>query len=142
MLRSVRIDMVRLGVLGLFIHGAGLAAFLTASRYYSLPALKFAIIGITGGLCLLLLWKVIARYESFWPTVAGSAILATDYSIAFHILGFLGFRGLLRDASSAGYFVVIIEVTAYVFIIYLTISACLLFLRRTHNTRLPRILRS
>jgi hypothetical protein len=118
-------DIAKFGVLGVLIHGLGLWVFMIASKNAPALELKLSIIGITGVAAVVLLWFAIRKHGTIWSAIICSAILALDFELAFHLLGLLGFGGLLRDATSFEYALSLLKAIGAIFMIYLLPSLAL-----------------
>lgn len=108
------------GILGLFVQGMGLAAFVVASRSSVANFGKPAIIAITGIAVCTLLWEGVRRSKGFLAVCSLPLMLAIGYGIAFYLVGFFGFSGLLRGAGGASfdYLLSFLQVVGFLFFLY------------------------
>jgi FtsH-binding integral membrane protein len=108
------------GILGLLIQGAGLAAFMLVSRSSIADFGKPAIMVITGLAICTLLWEGVRRSKGILAVCLLPFTLAVGYTLAFHLLGVLGFPGLLSDAwpPSLDFFLSVLRVTGNLLVLY------------------------
>ena len=108
------------GILGLLVQGAGLAAFMLASRSSTAGFGKPAIIVITGLAIGTLLWEGVRRSKRILAVCLLPFTLALGYVLAFHLLGVLGFPGLLSDAWPPwlDFFLSVLRVTGNLLVLY------------------------
>lgn len=86
------------GILGLLVQGMGLAAFMLVSRSSDATLGKLAVVVITGLAVCTLLWEGVRRSMGILAVCPLPVLLTLGYVVAFHLLGVLGFPGLLKDA--------------------------------------------
>ncbi len=108
------------GILGLFVQGAGLAAFMVVSRSSLAPLGKPIVIVITGLAVCTLLWEGVRRSRGILAVCLLPVVLALGYVVAFHLLGLLGFPSLLADARQPwlDYLLPLLHVTGTLFVLY------------------------
>jgi hypothetical protein len=108
------------GILGLLIQGLGLAAFMLVSRSSDATLGKRTVVVITGLAVCSLLWEGVRRSKGILTTCALPFLLTLSYVVAFHLLGVLGFPGLLKDAWSPwlDYFLSALYVSGILLAIY------------------------
>jgi hypothetical protein len=108
------------GVVGLLIQGAGLAAFMEVSRSGNAAMGKLAIVVITGLAICALLWEGVRRSKRVLTVCLLPFALAFGWVLAFHLLGLLGFPGLLNDAWPPwlDYVLSVLRVTGYLLVMY------------------------
>ena len=86
------------GILGLLFQGAGLAAFILVSRFSDSTLGKLIVVAITGLAVCTVLWEGVRRSKGIPAACLLPILLTLGYVVAFHVLGILGFTGLLNDA--------------------------------------------
>jgi hypothetical protein len=86
------------GILGLLVQGVGLAAFMLVSRSSVATFGKLTVVIITGLAVCTLLWEGVRRSKRIVAVCTLPVLLTLSYVAAFHLLGVLGFPGLLKDA--------------------------------------------
>ena len=108
------------GIFGLLVQGAGLTAFVLVSRSSFAAVGKPAIIVIAGLAICTLLWEGVCRSKGILTVCLMPLLLAVGYDVAFHLLGMLGFPGLLSDARQPwlDYGLSILHVTITLLILY------------------------
>lgn len=112
--------LVSFGIFGLLIQGAGLAAFMVVSRSSVATLGKPAVIVITGLVVCTLLWEGVRRSKGILSACLLPVMLALGYTVAFHLLGVLGFPGLLSDAKQPwfDYSLSVLRVTGTLLVLY------------------------
>lgn len=112
--------LITLGILGLVIQGASLVTFITVSRSSFASQGKPIVIAAAFLTVALLLWRGVRSMGGVASLILLPAILALGYIAAFHLVGAIGFPGLLRDARSptGGYLRSALRVTAVLFVLY------------------------
>jgi hypothetical protein len=85
-------------ILGLLVQGVGLAAFMLVSRSSDAASGKLTVVVITGLAVCTLLWEGVRRSKGILTVCTLPFLLTLSYVAAFHLLGLLGFPGLLSDA--------------------------------------------
>jgi hypothetical protein len=108
------------GILGVLIQGAGLGAFILVSRSSIAGFGKPAIVVVTGLAICALLWEGVRRSKRIFTVCLLPITLALGYVLAFHLLGLLGFPGLLSDAWPPwlDYALAVVRVTGYLLVLY------------------------
>ena len=108
------------GIVGLLVQGAGLAAFMVVSRSSGAAFGKTAVIVAIGFVVCALLWEGVRRSKGILAVCLFPVVLAFGYVVAFHLLGLLGFPGLLADARQPwlDYLLPLLHVTATLFVLY------------------------
>ena len=108
------------GIFGLLVQGAGLAAFMLVSRSSVAGVGKPATIVITGLVICTLLWEGVRRSRGILALCLLPVVLALGYVVAFHLLGMLGFPGLLSDARQPwlDYLLSLLHVTGTLLVLY------------------------
>jgi len=86
------------GILGLLVQGVGLAAFMLVSRSSVATLGKLTVVVITGFAVCTLLWEGVRRSKRILAVCTLPVLLTLTYVAAIHLLGVLGFPGLLKDA--------------------------------------------
>jgi hypothetical protein len=126
---------VRFGIAGVVLQGIFLAAFILISRTSIAAMGKPVVIGLALICMVVLLWQGVKEAQTRATLFRLPLLLALGYIIAFHVVGVLGFRGLLRDWDfSADYLMSVLRVTIIVFVLY-AIGTALLYLLRTKMVR-------
>ena len=119
---------LKIGIAGIVLQAACLAVFIIVSRTSFAAIGKPVVIALTLLVMGVFLWRKVTRVAARRDLFVLSALLALGYAIAFHLVGAIGFPGLLRDLGAlADYFVSVMRVTAIVFLLY-AIGAWLLYL--------------
>ena len=126
-------DLGKLGAWAILIHALGLVAFLSVSAHLPNPVLKMLAIATTVVAAIAVLLVFTRKRSGVAPIVVAALIMAISYQVAFHLVGLLGFKGLLRDAGGADYMIPLVEVTGLVFAAYLAIAGVLALV--VQNTR-------
>lgn len=127
---------IRFGVTGTVLQGVGLAAFVLISRTGIANVGKPIVIGLTLVSVALLLWHGVKQVKTRTALCLLPALLALGYVVAFHAVGALGFRGLLRDMEfSADYLLSVFRVAAIVFVLYAIGTALLYFVSKALKAR-------
>jgi hypothetical protein len=85
-------------ILGLLVQGVGLAAFMLVSRSSDATLGKLTVFAITGLAVCTLLWEGVRRSKGILTVCTLPFFLTLSYVVAIHLLGVLGFPGLLKDA--------------------------------------------
>jgi hypothetical protein len=85
-------------ILGLLAQGLGLAAFMLVSRASDATSGKLAVVAITGFAVCTLLWEGVRRSKGILAVCLLPVMLTLGFVVAIHLLGVLGFPGLLKDA--------------------------------------------
>jgi hypothetical protein len=108
------------GILGLLIQGMGLAGFMLVSRSSDATLGKLTVVLITGLAVCTLLWKGVRRSKGILDVCVLPFLLTLSYVVAFHLLGVLGFPGLLKDAWPPwlDYFLSVLYVSGILLAIY------------------------
>lgn len=85
----------------------------------------------------LLLWRGLRVARNWRALFLLPVALALGYIVSFHLLGLIGFRGLLRDFdwSSADYLISGLSVAGTVFALYVAGTALIYFLDKTLRAR-------
>lgn len=103
------------GILGIVLQAVCLIAFIEVSRTSIAEIGKPLVVLLSALSVLLFLWNWLKSEERkiiLWIP----ALLAVGYSIAFHLVGLVGFPGLLADVSlSVDYAKSVLSVTAIMF---------------------------
>lgn len=86
------------GTLGLLAQGVGLAAFMLISRSNGATAGKLTVVVLTGLAICALLSEGVRRSRGILGVCPLPVLLTLGYVVAIHLLGVLGFPGLLKDA--------------------------------------------
>jgi hypothetical protein len=126
---------IKRGILGVVLQAVCLIAFIEVSRTSIAGIGKPLVVLLSVLSVLLFLWNWLKNEKRriiLWIPV----LLAVGYSIAFHLVGLVGFPGLLADISlSADYAKSVLSVTAIMFGCYSIATGFLyLFLK---NPRKP-----
>ncbi len=123
------------GILGIVLQAVCLIAFIEVSRTSIAEIRKPLVVLLSVLSALLFLWNWLKNEERriiLWIPV----LLAVGYSITFHLVGLVGFPGLLADDSlSADYAISVLSVTAIMFSCYSIATGFLYLLLK--NTRKP-----
>jgi hypothetical protein len=108
------------GILGLLVQGVGLAAFMLVSRLSDATLGKLTVVVITGLAVCTLLWEGVRRSKRILTVCALPFLLTLSYVVAIHLLGVLGFHGLLKDAWPPwlDYFLSVLYVSGILLVIY------------------------
>ena len=108
------------GILGLLVQGVGLAAFMLVSRSSDATLGKLTVVVITGLAVCTLLWGGVRRSKGILVVCLLPVLLTLGYVVAFHLLGVLGFPGLLKDAWPPwlDYFLEVMYVSGILLAIY------------------------
>jgi hypothetical protein len=108
------------GILGLLVQGVGLAAFMLVSRFSDVTLGKLSVVVITGLAISALLWEGVRRSTRILAVCALPVLLTLGYAVAFHLLGVLGFPGLLKDAWPPwiDYFLSVLYVSGNLLVLY------------------------
>jgi hypothetical protein len=135
------------GILGLLVQGVGLAAFMLVSRSSDAMLGKLTVVVITGLAVCALLWEGIRRSKGILAVCTLPFLMTLSYVVAIHLLGVLGFPGLLKDAWPPwlDYFLSVLYVSGILLFVYglatmlfFAVSRCLhgnsLYLR-SHGTK-------
>src|ERR1035441_3418924 len=107
-------------ILGLLIQGVDLASFMLVSRSSIASFGKPVIIVIIGISTCILLWEGVRRSKRILAVCLLPFTLAFGFVLAFHLLGLLGFFGLLSDAYPPwlDYFLSVLRVTCNLLVLY------------------------
>ena len=129
--------LVQISILGLVLLGAGLAAFVFVSRTRFADLGKPFVIALAFLGVGLLLWRGVRNVSGVTYLFLLPAMLALGYIAAFHLVGEIGFPGLLRDVRpfTGGYVWSVLRVTSVVFCLYGIATALLFILNRTGHRR-------
>ena len=123
------------GILGIVLQAVCLIAFIVVSRTSVAEIGKPFVVLLSVLSVLLFLWCWL-RNEERRVILWIPALLAIGYSIAFHLVGLVGFPGLLADVSmSADYAKSVLSVTAIMFGCYSIATGFLYLLLK--NPRKP-----
>jgi len=108
------------GILGLLVQGVGLAAFMLVSRFSDATLGKITVVVVTGLAVCTLLWEGVRRSKRILTVCALPFLLTLSYVVAIHLLGVLGFPGLLKDAWPPwlDYFLSVLYVSGILLAIY------------------------
>ncbi|MGB9287724.1 MAG: hypothetical protein WCC31_03395 [Terracidiphilus sp.] len=108
------------GILGLLVQGVGLAAFMLVSRFSDATLGKITVVVVTGLAFCTLLWEGVRRSKRILTVCALPFLLTLSYVVAIHLLGVLGFPGLLKDAWPPwlDYFLSVLYVSGILLAIY------------------------
>jgi len=92
----------------------------------------------------LLLWRGLRVARNWRALFLLPVALALGYIVSFHLLGLIGFRGLLRDFdwSSADYLISGLSVAGTVFALYVVGTALIYFLDKTLRARTHKVRRA
>jgi hypothetical protein len=128
------------GVLGLLVQGVSLAAFMLVSRSSVAAVGKPAIIVIAGLVICTLLWEGVRRSKGILAFCLLPVLLALGYDVAFHLLGVLGFPGLLSDSRQPwlDYVLPLLHVTVTLLILYGLATALFFVISRGFRRIRPR----
>jgi len=119
------------GIAGTVLQSLCLAAFILISRTSFAQGGKLVVIGLTIVSVVMLLWYGVRRVKTRLNLFLLPVLLALGYSIAFHLVGVLGFHGLLMDWDiSTDYFMSVLRVTSMVFAMYSIVTAVLYLVNR------------
>jgi 4-hydroxybenzoate polyprenyltransferase len=128
-------DLVKLGAWAILLHALGLFAFVCVSERLPHPLLKSLCIVMTGAAAVAVLYVFIRKRSGVVAIVAASFVMAVGYQLAFHAIGLLGLRGLLRDVGSGEYMMSLLAVTGTVFAGYLVVTAVLALINKMMKIR-------
>jgi len=108
------------GIFGTLVQGAGLAVFMLVSRYSVATLGKLTVVVITGLAVCTLLWEGVRRSKGILAVCIMPVLLTFGFVAAFHLLGVLGFPGLLNDAWPPwlDYFLSVLRVCGILLAIY------------------------
>jgi hypothetical protein len=127
---------IRFAVVGLVVQALGLASFILISRTSVAAVGKPAVIGLMLTGIALLLWREIKQAKTPVTLLQFPVLLALGYAIAFHLVGAVGFRGLVRDVEFSGdYLLSVLSTTGVVFVVYAIAAALLYFLDKMLRAR-------
>jgi hypothetical protein len=118
--KSKHMKLLWFGILGLAIQGVGLAAFMLVSHSSDATLGKLTVVIITGLAVCALLWEGVRRSKGLLGVWLLPVLLTLGYVVAFHLLGVLGFPGLLSDAWPPwlDYFLGVLYVSGVLMAIY------------------------
>src|ERR1035438_9385216 len=124
--------LVVFGIVSLLVQGGGLATFIVVSRMSIADEGKPAIIAVTGLAVCALLWEGVRRSSGVLSGCMMPALLALGYLVAFHLVGLLGFPGLLSDAreGSIYYLLDVLQGMGVLFVFYGMATALFFALNR------------
>jgi len=108
------------GTLGLLVQGVGLATFMLVSRSSVATFGKLTVVIITGLAVCTLLWVGVRRSKGILAVCTLPVLLTLSYVVAIHLLGVLGFPGLLKDAWPPwlDYFLSVLYVSGFLLAMY------------------------
>jgi hypothetical protein len=120
------------GILGLLVQGTGLAAFMLVSRSSDAMVGKITVVVIVGLAVCTLLWEGVRRSKGILTVCALPFLLTLSYVLAIHLLGMLGFPGLLRDAWPPwlDYFLSVLRMSGDLLVMYGLATALLFAMSR------------
>jgi hypothetical protein len=125
---GVKMKLVRFGIAGMILQGLGVAAFILICRTNVAAVGKPAVVGLTMVAVAMLLWFAIKQAKTWVVLLQLPVLLAIGYSIAFHLVGLLGFRGLLRDTEfSPDYLLSVLGTTGILLVLYIIGATFLYF---------------
>ena len=121
--------LIRFSILGIALQGTSLLVFVLISRTNLAALGKPSVISLAGLSVGILLWRGVRNATDSTSLFLLPLTLAVGYIIAFHLLGVIGFAGLLTDLHSPydEYFWSVFRVTVGLFLLY-GIATVLLFM--------------
>jgi hypothetical protein len=119
-------------IVGLVLQGVGLTAFIVVSRSSFASLGEPVVIGVAGLAVCALLWEGVRKSKGLLALCPLPVLLALGYDVAFHLLGVMGFPGLLSDASQPwlDYFLSVLHVTGILIVAYGLVTALFFALSR------------
>ena len=84
-----------------------------------------------------LIWQRVRQTRNWRALLLLPLVLAVGYTVSFHLVGLLGFHGLLRDFDwpSADYLLSVLRVTGTVLVLYAAGTVLIYFLDKTLRAR-------
>ena len=121
--------LIRFSILGIALQGTSLLLFVLISRTNVAAVGKQSVISLAALSVGVLLWCGVRNAPDWISLFLLPVTLAVGYIFAFHLLGILGFSGLLNDPHSPydEYFLSVFRVTVVLFLLY-GIATILLFM--------------
>ena len=115
--------LIYLAVVGVSLEGFWLAMYLLVSSTYPSQLSKATVVISAGGSLVALIFYAVARLAKKTDVVMLLTILSFGYVGAFHLVGLLFFRGLLRDASlSFEYVRSLLGIAIVLLVIYMLVA--------------------
>jgi hypothetical protein len=110
---------------GVLTQAMGLIMFALISRTQWASTGKPAVLGLTFAGVILLLWWLLKGTDTIRSAFVAAVSLSLAYVVAFHLVGALGFPGLLKDfdLASFDYILSALRVFAAVLVLYTVCSA-------------------
>jgi hypothetical protein len=126
---SKHAKLIRFSILGIALQGTSLLLFVLISRTNVAAVGKPSVISLAALSVGVLLWCGVRNAPDWISLFLLPVTLAVGYILAFHLLGILGFSGLLNDLHSPydEYFLSVFRVTVVLFLLY-GIATILLFM--------------
>jgi hypothetical protein len=135
---SKHAKLIRFSVFGIVLQGASLLLFVLVSRTNVAAIGKPSVISLAALSVGILLWCGVRNAPDWISLFLLPLTLAVGYIIAFHLLGVIGFPGLLNDLHSpyGEYFSSVFRVIVVLYLLY-GIATILLFTvnRAWHRSR-------
>jgi len=130
--------LIRFGIAGFLIQIGALWAFILISRTDYAPFGKPLVIVLAIVALGTLLWHEVRKTPSYAPLCLLPLVLSLGYLVAFHLLGLIGFRGLMKDLQfDIDYLWSILGVLVTVSLLYGIATTALALLARTRFRREP-----
>jgi len=130
-------NLFHFGLTATVLQGAFLTVFIVVSqtRFSAMgkPVILFCALLVMA----LLLWHGVRRARNWRALFLLPLALALGYILSYHLLGLIGFRGLLSDFdwSSADYLISVLSVTGTVLAFYAVSTVLIYFVDKTLRAR-------
>ncbi len=127
--------LLHIGLTGAVVQGVFLTAFIFVSQTRIAAIGKPFILVCALVVMTLLLWQGVRRAKDWRTLCLLPLALALGYIVSFHLVGLLGFPGLLREFDlSTEYLTSILSVTGAVLLLYAAGTVVIYFFTKTVRT--------